>query len=201
MELAVVIALVETFGAALYKEARMSSCSTSSPITYGAGPKPASMSPPLRKKTLLADALSEVRLAFEFLCATWHEVFLARTHALRAGIGARAFPEADPTPSSNTFNNDPSCKEDEARGKMTRTGREVMPERAAVAHPANREPGRLAHARGFPTLQAHIFPVRWNWSRRSGRKFRTSESDMRFQMGSTDSMSRLTTRSWCVSFS
>jgi hypothetical protein len=47
----------------------------------------------------LADAVRDARVAFEFLCATWPEVFLAQTHAVLAGLGIRVRPpEADLVP-------------------------------------------------------------------------------------------------------
>jgi hypothetical protein len=47
----------------------------------------------------LADAVRDARVAFDFLCATWPEVFLAQTHAVLAGLGIRVRPpEADLVP-------------------------------------------------------------------------------------------------------
>ncbi|WP_250479999.1 MULTISPECIES: hypothetical protein [unclassified Caballeronia] len=40
----------------------------------------------------LAETLHSARVAFEFLCATWPEVFLAETHAVLAGLGVRVRP-------------------------------------------------------------------------------------------------------------
>src|SRR5689334_22027649 len=59
----------------------------------------------------LAELLREARVAFEFLCATWPEVFLGQAHAAFARIGVRVRPpDAHPLP--------PQCDEraeDDAR--------------------------------------------------------------------------------------
>ncbi|BAO92850.1 uncharacterized protein BRPE67_ECDS03530 (plasmid) [Caballeronia cordobensis] len=50
----------------------------------------------------LAELLREARVAFEFLCATWPEVFLGQAHAAFARIGVRVRPpDADLMPPSN----------------------------------------------------------------------------------------------------
>ncbi|MDR5832566.1 hypothetical protein P9250_32480 [Caballeronia sp. LP006] len=114
MELAVVIALAETYGTPLYKDARFV------PVIdfiadYGAvvfvqrvmyGARPASdnsadfdVTAYAAENARLAEAVRDARVAFEFLCATWPEVFLAQTHAVLAGLGIRVRPpEADLVP-------------------------------------------------------------------------------------------------------
>ncbi|WP_250518937.1 hypothetical protein [Caballeronia sp. ATUFL_M1_KS5A] len=43
--------------------------------------------------------LRDARVAFEFLCATWPEVFLAETHAVLADLGVHVRPpDADRMP-------------------------------------------------------------------------------------------------------
>src|SRR5262249_39797838 len=50
----------------------------------------------------LAETLHEARVAFEFLCATWPEVFLAETHAALSRIGVQVRPtEPEPMPPSS----------------------------------------------------------------------------------------------------
>ncbi|WP_235024751.1 hypothetical protein [Caballeronia arvi] len=106
IELAVVIALAETFGASLYKEARFVSVidliaevgavALVQRVMYGVRPDydnsddgaPAVAAENAR----LAEVLREARVAFEFLCTTWPEVFLAQAHATLAGIGVQVHP-------------------------------------------------------------------------------------------------------------
>ncbi|MBC8641973.1 hypothetical protein IAG25_34680 [Caballeronia sp. EK] len=112
MELAVIIALAETFGAALYKDARfvpvldciadVGAVALVQRVMYGGRiENDDSASGIAHENTRLADVLRDARVAFEFLCATWPEVFLAQTHAVLAGMGVRVRPpDADPTPPS-----------------------------------------------------------------------------------------------------
>ncbi|MDR5785224.1 hypothetical protein P9281_01425 [Caballeronia sp. LP003] len=112
MELAVIIALAETYGAALYKDARHvfvldfiadhGAVELVRRVMYGAQIEPDdSASGIAPENTRLADVLRDARVAFEFLCATWPEVFLAQTHAVLAGMGVRVRPpDADPMPPS-----------------------------------------------------------------------------------------------------
>jgi hypothetical protein len=111
MELAVMIALAETFGIALYKEARfvpvldciadVGAVALVQRVMYGARiENDDSASGIAHENTRLADVLRDARVAFEFLCATWPEVFLAQTHAVLAEVGVRVRPpDADPMPS------------------------------------------------------------------------------------------------------
>ncbi|EEA03059.1 hypothetical protein BH160DRAFT_1586 [Burkholderia sp. H160] len=100
MELAVVIALAGTYGAALYGDARFVSV-LDFIADYGAvalvqrviaGARPETdfdVTTVATENGRLAEALREARVAFEFLCVTWLEVFLAETHALFEGLGVR----------------------------------------------------------------------------------------------------------------
>ncbi|WP_244256279.1 hypothetical protein [Caballeronia zhejiangensis] len=114
MELAILIALAETYGRTLDNDARFI------PVIdfiadYGAvvfvqrvmyGARPASdniadfdVTAYAAENARLAEAVRDARVAFEFLCATWPEVFLAQTHAVLAGLGIRVRPpEADLVP-------------------------------------------------------------------------------------------------------
>ncbi|GJH13581.1 hypothetical protein CBA19CS11_32105 [Caballeronia novacaledonica] len=108
MELAVIIALAEPFGAALYKDARfvpvldfiaeVGAVALVQRVMYGARIEhDDSASGIAHENTRLANVLRDARVAFEFLCATWPEVYLAQTHAVLAGIGVRVRPlDADP---------------------------------------------------------------------------------------------------------
>ncbi|AET95042.1 hypothetical protein BYI23_D015320 (plasmid) [Burkholderia sp. YI23] len=103
MKLAVVIALAETYGAALYKETRFlpvidciaddGAVALVQRVMYGArGETDFDVTARTAENTRLADVLRDARVAFEFLCATWPEVFLAETHALLAGLGVHVRP-------------------------------------------------------------------------------------------------------------
>lgn len=110
MELAVVIALAETYGAPLYKESRFvpvidfiadyGAVVFIQRVMYGARPvTDFDVTAYAAENARLADAVRDARVAFEFLCATWPEVFLAQTHAVLAGLGIRVRPpEADLVP-------------------------------------------------------------------------------------------------------
>jgi hypothetical protein len=110
MELAVVIALVETYGAPLYKESRFvpvidfiadyGAIVFVQRVMYGARPvTDFDVTAYAAENARLAEAVRDARVAFEFLCATWPEVFLAQTHAVLAGLGIRVRPpEADLVP-------------------------------------------------------------------------------------------------------
>jgi hypothetical protein len=110
MELAVVIALAETYGAPLYKESRFvpvidfiadyGAVVFIQRVMYGARPvTDFDVTAYAAENARLAEAVRDARVAFEFLCATWPEVFLAQTHAVLAGLGVRARPpEADLVP-------------------------------------------------------------------------------------------------------
>ncbi|BBU33371.1 hypothetical protein BTHE68_71050 (plasmid) [Burkholderia sp. THE68] len=110
MELAVVIALAETYGAALYQDARFvpvldfiaddGAVPLVQRVMYGARIEhDDSASGIAHENTRLANVLRDARVAFEFLCATWPEVFLAQTHAVLADLGVHVRPpDADRMP-------------------------------------------------------------------------------------------------------
>jgi hypothetical protein len=112
MELAVVIALAETYGAALYQDARFvpvidfiadyGAVALVQRVMYGARPDSddsadIDMTASSAENGQLAATLREARVAFEFLCATWPEVFLAEAHAALSRIGVQVRP-TDPEP-------------------------------------------------------------------------------------------------------
>jgi hypothetical protein len=113
MELAVVIALAETYGAPLYKDARFipvvdfiadyGAVVFVQRVMYGARPvTDFDVTAYASENARLSDAVRDARVAFEFLCATWPEIFHAQTHAVLAGIGVRVRPpeaELMPPPS------------------------------------------------------------------------------------------------------
>ncbi|WP_250482537.1 hypothetical protein [Caballeronia sp. GACF5] len=114
MELAVVIALAETYGAALYQDARFApvldfiaddgAVALVQRVMYGAradshNSADFDVTARTAENTRLAEVLREARVAFEFLCATSPEVFLAETHALLAGLGVQVR-LTDPAPMS-----------------------------------------------------------------------------------------------------
>jgi hypothetical protein len=113
MELAVVIALAETYGTPLYRDARFvpvidfiadyGAVVFVQRVMYGARPMTDfDVTVYAAENARLAEAVSDARVAFEFLCATWPEVFLGQTHAVLAGIGVRVRPpDADLVPPSN----------------------------------------------------------------------------------------------------
>jgi hypothetical protein len=117
MELAVVIALAETYGAPLYKESRFvpvidfiadyGAVVFVQRVMYGARPvTDFDVTAYAAENARLADAVRDARVAFEFLCATWPEVFLAQTHAVLAGLGIRVRPpEADLAPPLSDIEN------------------------------------------------------------------------------------------------
>ncbi|MDR5826254.1 hypothetical protein P9250_00085 [Caballeronia sp. LP006] len=110
MELAVVITLAETYGTALYRDARFvpvidfiadyGAVKSVQRVMYGARPvTDFDVTAYAAENARLAEAVRDARVAFEFLCATWPEVFLAQTHAVLAGLGVRVRPpEADLVP-------------------------------------------------------------------------------------------------------
>jgi hypothetical protein len=110
MELAVVIALAETYGTPLYRDARFvpvidfiadyGAVVFIQRVMYGARPvTDFDVTAYAAENARLADAVRDARVAFEFLCATWPEVFLAQTHAVLAGLGVHVrTPDADPIP-------------------------------------------------------------------------------------------------------
>lgn len=98
LELAVIIALAETFGAALSQEARfvpvidfiadVGAVALVQRVMYGARiDNEDSASGIAHENTRLADVLREARTAFEFLCATWPEVFMAQASEALAQLG------------------------------------------------------------------------------------------------------------------
>jgi hypothetical protein len=129
MELAVVIALAETYGAALYREARFAplidfiaddgAVALVQRVMYG--PRPETdfdVTARTTENTRLAEVLREARVAFEFLCATWPEVFLAETHAALSRIGVLVRPadhEPMPLSSNNRDEDDQQGRDDDER--------------------------------------------------------------------------------------
>jgi hypothetical protein len=110
MELAILIALAETYGPTLYHDARFvpvidfiadyGAVKFVQRVMYGARPvTDFDVTAYAAENARLAEAVRDARVAFEFLCATWPEVFLAQTHAVLAGLGIRVRPpEADLVP-------------------------------------------------------------------------------------------------------
>jgi hypothetical protein len=108
MDLAVVIALAEAYGTALSRDARFvpvfdfiadyGAVALVPRVMYGARiENKGSASGIAHENTRLAEVLRDARVALEFLCATWPDVFLAETHGLLAGLGVRVRPfDADP---------------------------------------------------------------------------------------------------------
>lgn len=100
LELAVIIALAETYGAALYRDARFvpvidfiaeEGAVTLQRVMYGVRPdhdnsddRPPAMA---EDNARLAERLPEARVAFEFLCATWPDVFMAEAGAALTMLG------------------------------------------------------------------------------------------------------------------
>lgn len=119
MELAVIIALAEIFGAALYKNARFApvldciaddgAIALVQRVMYGARPETDfDVTALTAENARLNDVLRDAHVAFEFVCASWPEVFLAETHAALSKIGVQVGP-TDPEPmppSSNDGNQD-----------------------------------------------------------------------------------------------
>jgi len=112
MELAVVIALAETFGATLYKEPRFvpvidciadfGAVALVQRVMFRARPDTEDsaafdVAAFAAENGRLGETLRDARVAFEFLCATWPEVFLAETHAALSKIGVEVRP-TDPEP-------------------------------------------------------------------------------------------------------
>jgi hypothetical protein len=110
MELAIIVALVETYGPNLYRDSRFVSL-IDFIADYGAvkfvqrvmyGTRPVTdfdVTAYTAENARLADAVRDARVAFEFLCATWPEVLLAQTHAVLAGLGIQVrAPDAEPVP-------------------------------------------------------------------------------------------------------
>ncbi|BAO92960.1 hypothetical protein [Caballeronia cordobensis] len=103
MELAVILALAETFGASQYKDARFvpvidfiaddGAVALVQRVMYGARPETDfDVTALTAENARLTEVLRDVRVAFEFLCATWPQVLLAQTHAVLAGLGVRICP-------------------------------------------------------------------------------------------------------------
>jgi hypothetical protein len=107
LELAVVIALAETYGAALTKDERFvtvldciierGAVALVQRVMYGARPDSNHRADfdgtaYAAESARLAELLREARVAFEFLCATWPEMFLADAHAAFVRIGGRVHP-------------------------------------------------------------------------------------------------------------
>jgi hypothetical protein len=98
LELAVVIALAETYGAALTKDARFvpvldfiadyGAVKLVQRVMYGARPTTDfGVTAYAAENARLAELLREARVAFEFLCATWPEVFMAQASEALAQLG------------------------------------------------------------------------------------------------------------------
>nr|WP_284507906.1 hypothetical protein [Caballeronia sp. GACF4] len=114
MELAIIIVLAETYGPALYIDARFvpvidfiaehGAVVFVQRVMYGAPPvsdrrADVDVTDFAAENGRLFDAVREARMAFEFLCATWPEVFLAQTQGVLAGLGVRVrLPDAEPIP-------------------------------------------------------------------------------------------------------
>ncbi|EKS72463.1 hypothetical protein BURK_005462 [Burkholderia sp. SJ98] len=98
LELAVVIALAETYGAALTNDARFApvldfiadvgAVKLVQRVMYGARPTiDFDVTAYAAENARLAELLRESRVAFEFLCATWPEVFMAQASEALAQLG------------------------------------------------------------------------------------------------------------------
>jgi hypothetical protein len=98
LELAVVIALAETYGAALSSAPRFlpvidfiadyGAVKLVQRVMYGARPTTDfDVTAYAAENARLADLLREARTAFEFLCATWPEVFMAQASEALAKLG------------------------------------------------------------------------------------------------------------------
>ncbi len=110
MELAILIALAETYGPTLDNDARFvpvidfiadyGAVKFVQRVMYGARPvTDFDVTAYAAENARLAHAVRDARVAFEFLCATWPEVFLAQTHGVLAGLGVRVrLPDAEPIP-------------------------------------------------------------------------------------------------------
>jgi hypothetical protein len=121
MELAILITLAETYGARLYREACFlpvidfiadyGAVLLVQRVMYGAQPvTDFDVTAYAAENARLADLVRDARVVFEFLCATWPEVFLAQTHAVLAGLGVHVRPpDVEPMP---PLSND----EDQGRG-------------------------------------------------------------------------------------
>jgi hypothetical protein len=106
LELAVVIALAETYGDALAAAPRFEpvidfmaergALVLVQRVMYGARPdadrSDDRASPIAEENARLAEVVQEARVAFEFLCATWPEVFMAQAQATLAKIGVQVRP-------------------------------------------------------------------------------------------------------------
>jgi hypothetical protein len=139
MELAILIALAETYGARLYREACFLPA-IDFIADYGAvllvqrvmyGAQPASdtstdfdVTAYAAENARLADLVRDARVAFEFLCATWPEVFLAQTHAVLAGIGVRVSPADTDAMPPLTDDDDRAGRGDNAKGNQGNVGDE-----------------------------------------------------------------------------
>ncbi|MDR5769663.1 hypothetical protein [Caballeronia sp. LZ028] len=131
MELAVVIALAETYGAALYKETRFlpvldciaddGAVALVQRVMYGARAETDfDVTARTAENTRQAEVLRDARVAFEFLCATWPEVFLAETHAALGRIGVQVRPsDREPTPPASNDRD-----EDDEHGREDDEGEE-----------------------------------------------------------------------------
>ena len=117
LELAVVIALAETYGAALHRDPRFlpvidfiaeyGAVALVQRVLYGERLDDEDSndcsSSVAEENVRLARVVHEARSAFEFLCATWPEVFLNQAHGMLAKIGVRVWPlSGEPNPPSKT---------------------------------------------------------------------------------------------------
>ncbi|SAK88988.1 hypothetical protein AWB75_06113 [Caballeronia catudaia] len=110
LELAVVIALAETYGAALYLDARFlpvldfmadyGAVKLVQRVMYGARPTTDfEVTVYAAENARLAALLRDARTAFEFLCATWPEVFMGQASEALAKLGLpRLHAPAPPAP-------------------------------------------------------------------------------------------------------
>lgn len=98
LELAVVIALAEIYGAALINDARLApvldfiadvgAVKLVQRVMYGARPTTDfDVTAYAAENARLAELLREARTAFEFLCATWPEAFMAQASEALAQLG------------------------------------------------------------------------------------------------------------------
>ncbi|WP_250517739.1 hypothetical protein [Caballeronia sp. INDeC2] len=98
VELAVVIALAETYGTALSSASRLlpvidfiadhGAVKLVQRVMYGARPTTHfDVSAYAAENSRLAERVRDARTSFEFLCATWPEVFMAQASEALAGLG------------------------------------------------------------------------------------------------------------------
>ncbi|WP_200911441.1 hypothetical protein [Caballeronia cordobensis] len=98
LELAVIIALAETYGTALYRDARFlpvidfiaeyGAVKLVQRVMYGTRPTTHfDVTPYAVENARLAELLRDARPAFEFLCATWPEAFMGQASEALAQLG------------------------------------------------------------------------------------------------------------------